>query len=193
MTRFSLQNFRSPAALTCFLLTIVIGVALDQWSKVVAFDRLSSGVIRTDESVRVVDPRTVAFIPGWLHFDVTANPGAVFGIGQGQRALFVAVSVAAILFILYLFATSDRQRVYQVILGMLMAGVLGNLYDRLEFGYVRDMIHALPDWPRLFPWIFNVADSLLCVGVVLMIIYSFLHKPESVEQPQGARPGFPVQ
>lgn len=186
MARFSFQNFRSPAALACFLLTVVIGVALDQWSKVEAFARLSSGVTRIDESVRVVDPRTVAFIPGWLHFDVTANPGAVFGIGRGQRALFVTVSVAAILFILYLFATSDRQRVYQVILGMLMAGVLGNLYDRLEFGYVRDMIHALPDWPRLFPWIFNVADSLLCVGVALMILYSFLHHPEKAQRPQPA-------
>lgn len=180
MTHLSFRNFRSPGALSCFLLTAVIGFALDQWSKVEAFDKLSGGgVVRMDDSVRPLDPHTVRFIPGWLHFDVTANQGAVFGIGQGQRALFVAVSVAAIVFILYLFATSGRQRTYQVILGMLMAGVLGNLYDRLRYGYVRDMIHALPDWPKLFPWIFNVADSLLCVGVALMILYSFLHQPES--------------
>jgi len=111
MTHLSFQNFRSPAALACFLLTAVIGFALDQWSKVEAFDKLSGGgVVRMDDSVRPLDPHTVRFIPGWLHFDVTANQGAVFGIGQGQRALFVAVSVAAIVFILYLFATSGRQR-----------------------------------------------------------------------------------
>src|SRR2546421_495129 len=62
-----------------------------------------------------------------------------------------------------------------VILGMLLAGVLGNMYDRVVFGYVRDMIHALPRWPKLFPWIFNVADVMLCTGVGLMVLYSLLH------------------
>jgi signal peptidase II len=60
---------------------------------------------------------------------------------------------------------------------MLLAGVLGNLYDRLMLGYVRDMIHALPRWPNFFPWIFNVADSLLCVGVTLIILYNLV-RPE---------------
>jgi signal peptidase II len=70
---------------------------------------------------------------------------------------------------------------------MLLAGVLGNMFDRILFGYVRDMIHALPRWPKLFPWIFNVADSLLCVGVFLMIVYSFVHRPQSKPalQPQS--------
>jgi signal peptidase II len=70
-----------------------------------------------------------------------------------------------------LFLNSRRQWFYQIVLGMLMAGVLGNLYDRLMFGYVRDMVYALPRW-GVFPWIFNVADSLLCVGVGIMIVYS---------------------
>jgi signal peptidase II len=136
---------------------------------------------------RPVDPRTDVVVPGWLQFDVTANQGAVFGIGQGQRALFVTVSIAAIAFIGYLFATSGRQRLYQIILGLLLAGVIGNLYDRVQFGYVRDMIHALPDKTIFgrpaFPWIFNVADSLLCAGVFLMIVYSFLHNPGKTQEP----------
>ena len=135
------------------------------------------------------------FIPNWLHWTYTENHGAVFGSGQGLRWLFVGVSVLAIGFLFYLFATSGRQRVYQVLVGILMAGVLGNLYDRLTYGYVRDMIHALPGWKwpdwmvrslpdawrwkyqDVFPWIFNVADTLLCVGVFLMIVYSVLHRP----------------
>ena len=165
MSHASVRNFRSPLALGCFLLTAVIGFALDQWAKVAAFRELS-------------DERRIQFIPGWVEFQITKNHGAVFGIGQGQRALFTAVSAAAIVFIFYLFATSGRRCGYQIILGMLLAGVLGNLYDRLEYGYVRDMIHALPRWPGLFPWIFNVADSMLCVGVALMILYSFLHNPD---------------
>jgi len=165
--------------------TAIAGYSVDQWAKVVAFDKLAGGVVMTDGRPMPLYHRTVVFIPGWLQFDVTANIGAVFGIGQGQRTLFVLVSIAAILFIFYLFATSGKQRFYQVVLGMLLAGVLGNLYDRVEFGYVRDMIHALPDKTIFgrpaFPWIFNIADSLLCTGVALMIVYSFFQDPRKAK------------
>ena len=53
---------------------------------------------------------------------------------------------------------------HQIVLGMLLAGVVGNLYDRIHFGFVRDMIYVFPRW-GIFPYIFNVADSLLCTGV----------------------------
>ena len=167
---------RSPAALSRFLLVTVVGLAVDLWTKVWAFRELAYNQTTLGGQVRV-DSRTYPLIPGWLHFHCTANEGAVFGIGQGNRWLFVGVSVLAIAFLTYLFATSGRQRFYQFILGMLMAGVLGNMYDRYHYGYVRDMIHALPRWPNAFPWIFNVADSLLCVGVFLMIVYSLFLAP----------------
>ena len=199
---------RSPAALSRFLLVMVIGLVVDLWTKVWAFKALvfnqatvphTSGV---GESVRV-DSRTFELIPGWLHFHCTANEGAVFGIGQGNRWLFVIVSVLAIAFLTYLFATSGRQRFYQVVLGMLLAGVLGNMYDRIVFGYVRDMIHALPGWHwpgqwqvpvlkypgdgrEVFPFIFNVADILLCVGVGLMIVYSLFTNPAKDDAKSGA-------
>ena len=186
------DSFRSPAALARLLVTTAIGLAADLLTKVWAFDRLMYNRITADDGSVHVQSHTYALIPGWLHFHVTANQGAVFGMGQGNRWLFVAVSAMAIGFLLYLFATSaPRQRAYQVIVGMLLAGVLGNLYDRLFFGYVRDMIymlpgHAWPDWVArllpgqawargpVFPWIFNVADALLCTGVALMLAYSLV-------------------
>jgi signal peptidase II len=163
---------KSPASLHRFVLTIVIGVALDQWSKFYAISQLSQWQSYDFQGRIDFHTRIHPFIPGWLQFEVIPNYGAVFGLGQGKRVLFIVVSVAAILFIGYLFSVSGRQRVYQIILGMLLAGVLGNLYDRATLGYVRDMIHALPQW-GVFPYIFNIADSLLCVGVGLMIIHSF--------------------
>lgn len=175
MTAPSLDNFRRPAALARFLLTMAVGLGIDLWTKVLAQTHLNGS-------------EPIEFIHGWLHFTYTVNRGAVFGIGQGQRPLFLVVSVLAILFLSYLFATSGRQRFYQVVLGMLLAGVLGNLYDRYHFGYVRDMIHALPRWPNAFPWIFNVADSLLCVGVFFMIVYSLFFAPKVSDE----RRGFPV-
>lgn len=166
---------RSPLAIASFLLTAAIGIALDQWSKIFAFKTLGDTPWWDDRGMVHVPSRVYDFIPGWLNFEVTANQGAVFGMGQGKRMLFIAVSIAAIFFIFYLFSVSGRQHFYQIILGMLLAGVIGNLYDRARFGYVRDMIHALPRWDKLFPYIFNVADTLLCVGVGLMILHSFLH------------------
>jgi lipoprotein signal peptidase len=175
-------NLRSPAALLRFIVPTVLGLALDAWSKAVAENTLSDGSV--DQ-----------FIPGWLNFRYTMNHGAVFGLGQGQRWLFIGVSILAIGFLTYLFLNSGRQRFYQIILGMLLAGVLGNMADRIRFGYVRDMIYALPDWHwpgawtlmiinypagpdrDVFPWIFNVADTLLCAGVCLMVVYSLVHRP----------------
>jgi lipoprotein signal peptidase len=172
---FSLANFRSSRALTIFLLATAIGLGLDLWSKYAAFHHLAHSP-------------GYEFIPGWLHFTTLTNEGAVFGLAEGRRILFLTVSVAAIAFLLYLFATSGRQWFYQIILGMLLAGVLGNMYDRLRYGHVRDMIHALPQWPKLFPWVFNVADVLLCTGVALMVLYSLLQKDrrdgEGSDRPQ---------
>jgi signal peptidase II len=175
------DNFRSPLGLTLFLGTTAVGVALDLWTKALAVRYLENA---TSE---------YALIPNWLHFTFTKNEGAVFGLGQGQRPLFLLVSVGAIVFLTYLYAISAKRRFQQFVLGMLMAGVIGNMYDRLVLGYVRDMIHALPHvyWPGfiaehlppelarggVFPWIFNVADTLLCVGVFLMVVYSFVARP----------------
>jgi lipoprotein signal peptidase len=185
------ENFKSPSALACFFLTCALGLSLDLYTKWYAFQALAPHAAGVQDD----RPRIVRFIPNWVHFEITTNRGAVFGLGQGQKALFLAVSVLALIALLYLFANSRRQRFYQFILGMLLAGVLGNAYDRLVFGHVRDMIHALPGWTwpgtwqapllnypghgrEVFPFIFNVADILLCVGVGLMIVYSLFAAPE---------------
>ncbi len=152
---------RSPAALARLIVTAVLGLTLDLWTKSLAQKNLAN-------------QPPINFIPGWLNFEFVGNHGAVFGIAQGDRWIFLIVSVGALIFLAGLFATSGRRPFYQIILGLLLAGVVGNLYDRILFGYVRDMIHALPRWPNFFPWIFNVADSLLCVGVGLMLLHSFL-------------------
>jgi len=113
--------------------------------------------------------------------------------------------VVAVAFLAYLFSASRKdQPGLQIILGMLLAGVLGNLYDRVYLGYVRDMIHIFPGhrWPdaiaqhlpafwttpEWFPWIFNIADSLLCVGVALMLIHGMIHAPKPAPEAPAQQP-----
>lgn len=172
------DNFRSGPALTRFLLTAIVGLGLDLWTKAYAFSALGEF-----QNGRLVDSRVYPLIPGWLHFEVTTNIGAVFGLGQGHRLLFLSVSIIAIGFLFWLFAKSDNRRWQQVFLGMLLAGVMGNMYDRVIYGYVRDMVHILPAW-GVFPWIFNVADVLLCTGVALMVLSS-LFEPMREKTPDA--------
>jgi signal peptidase II len=197
--RIPTDNFKSPAALARFFLVCLVGLGLDLWTKTYSFAHLAPAHAAVSDE----RPRVVPFIPGWVQFEITTNKGAVFGVGQGQKWLFLSVSVLAIGFLSYLFATSERQRFYQFILGMLLAGVLGNMYDRIVFSHVRDMIHALPGWHwpgtwniggypgrdrDVFPFIFNVADILLCVGVGLMVVYS-VFTPSGKKQDEATAAG----
>jgi signal peptidase II len=194
------SNWTCPGAVARFCLTGAIGITIDLSVKHWAEVRLGA----PDDFGRMP---SIMVIPGWLQLELTSNHGAALGFFQGYRWLFLIVSVIAIAFLGWLFHTSRReQRGYQIILGMLLAGVLGNMYDRVCLGYVRDMIHLFPGsrfppfiaqhlppfWstPEWFPWIFNVADSLLCVGVGLMLIHSFIyggpHEPgNSTQSPPG--------
>jgi signal peptidase II len=113
-------------------------------------------------------------VPGLLDMRLTINTGAVFGRAQGGRWLFISVSVIALAVIGAVFARSpSRSWVLHVGLALVLAGALGNLYDRVRFAAVRDMLHMLPQ-TDLWPWIFNIADASLMVGVGLLLVRSFI-------------------
>src|SRR5688572_23530764 len=96
-----LDNFRSPAALARLLLTTVLVLVVDLWSKAYAWQAMHiAGPSPADYPKRFVrSTDAYEILPGWLHFKLTINEGAVFGLGQGHRWVFVTVSVAAIAFL----------------------------------------------------------------------------------------------
>jgi signal peptidase II len=148
------------------------GLALDLWTKSDIFSRLES-------SGR--DGFTI--IKGFLCFQLTENPGAAFGIAAGQRTMLITVSVAALVVVLavFLFAGTER-RIFHVALGLFAAGVCGNLYDRVfNGGLVRDFIDVVY-WPGRHWPAFNVADSMLCIAVALLIL-SGLSTRQSCQKP----------
>ena len=124
--------------------------------------------------------------PGVFGFQTSLNEGALFGMGQGMVALFGGLSVLAALGVLYwLFvAGAARDRLLTVALACVMAGVLGNLYDRfglpgLEWNGLDGIhqagqhVYAVRDWILMVPFGFhwpnyNIADSLLVCGAGLL-------------------------
>jgi signal peptidase II len=110
------------------------------------------------------------------------NTGAAFGSFRGNNTFFIVISCVALVIVLGLLLraqTPDRWR--DVSLALLLAGILGNLTDRLLYGHVIDFLLVDLHVPYAHPWpAFNVADSCISVAVVLFIVHSFW-KPKSSE------------
>ena len=136
-----------------------------------ALDQLTKQmVLRT---VQPDDPRII--VQGFLHLVNVTNTGAAFGSFKDKNTFFVVLSCCALLFVLTLLLrrrTPDAWR--DVSLALLLAGVLGNLTDRLLYGHVIDFLLFNLHVPLADPWpAFNVADACICVAVVCFIIHSF--------------------
>ncbi len=112
------------------------------------------------------------------------NTGAAFGILQGQGGIFVVIAVVVIVGVLmYLRQLPSDQWAVKLCLGLMLGGAVGNLVDRLQFsGQVTDfLLFSLPVGGRVFEWpAFNVADSCIVVGVILM---AFLLLREENQRP----------
>jgi len=124
-------------------------------------------------------PLPIVIIQGYIRFFIAFNDGAVAGVASGKTPLLIAVTIAALFFLFWMFSVSlANQKLYHFAMGMLIGGAMGNLYDRLfNNGYVVDFIEVdLHFWPAN-PWpTFNIADILLCLGVGIMLISILKHK-----------------
>jgi signal peptidase II len=137
---------------------------LDLWTKKIAFDYLKRQ-----------DTNAVPVIDGFLQLVIRLNKGAAFGMASGHTHLLIAISAIALAIILAIFLFGGiRQRLMHIALGLFAAGVCGNLYDRVfNHGFVRDFIDVVY-WPGKHWPAFNLADTMLCVGVGLLIISNLL-------------------
>jgi signal peptidase II len=168
-----------------FLVIVGGGTAVDLATKALVFERFH-------------DPQRPAsqawWIDGVLGIQTSFNNGALFGMLQGFQWLFVVLSLAAFFGIVFwLFFKKGAESLLMLItMSLICAGILGNLYDRLGFGYreiyevhqryaVRDWIHFrwegisfLDPWPN-----FNIADSMLVCGAITLFLMAFLTKNPS--------------
>ena len=140
----------------------IAGITADLWSKS-AVHRWLAALPGNEHSI----------VDGFVKFVIRHNNGAAFSIAQGKTTILIAVSVVALVMIIGIFLFGHiHSRVMQVALALFTAGIIGNFYDRaFNDGFVRDFIDVYwrgHHWPA-----FNIADSMLCVGVGLIILCSF--------------------
>jgi signal peptidase II len=136
--------------------------ALDQWTKQLV--------------LRFIDPdRPRTLISGFFSLVNVTNTGAAFGSFRNNNTFFIVISSVALLVVLVLLLRQRLPDVWcDVSLALLLAGILGNLTDRLLYGHVIDFLLFNLHVPHANPWpAFNVADSCISIAVVLFIIHSF--------------------
>ena len=113
--------------------------------------------------------QSASFLPGFINIVTVHNEGAAWGMFSGaQTFLIILTFVFMGLLIWFMIAEKSKNPIFHVALGFVFAGCLGNLVDRLAFGYVRDFLHF--EFWSSFP-VFNIADICLTVGVILFLVY----------------------
>ncbi|GAC1337308.1 MAG: signal peptidase II [Isosphaeraceae bacterium] len=128
--------------------------------------------------------RHLVVVPNVLDLRTSFNAGALWGLGNDlphSSAVFAVASIIAGVFIYYyLFVLGNAgDRRQTIALALIMAGAIGNCYDRIAFGHVRDFVHIHVDSIG-FNWaIFNFADNMLVFGAIFLMILALRPEPET--------------
>lgn len=118
---------------------------------------------------------SIPLIPGVFHLTYVQNTGAAFGFLREKTLFFIAVAVLVLGFIIFLIPRLPRGNLFlRVVFGLLLGGALGNLIDRIRFGYVVDFLDF-----RIWP-VFNIADMAIVVGVCFLVWVILFRTPEGV-------------
>lgn len=150
----------------------VIAIVLDQWSKLAVVSSM-----KYLESIEIMP---------FFNLVHVRNQGAAFSFlsdaGGWQRWLFAGLAfVISIVITIWIAKLKKQEVLLAVSLSLVLGGAIGNLIDRVAYGYVIDFLDVYYQnwhWPA-----FNIADSAICIGVFLMILESFgIGRPEEAEE-----------
>lgn len=156
------------------LILIVLIVFADQLTKwlAVIYLRNSAGV---------------DVIPGILRFEYTENRGMAFGMLDGHRWVFMILTTVVVIgLLIFLWRKPPKSKLCLYALVFIVGGGIGNMIDRCLLGYVIDFIYPCMI-PRIWPWIFNVADSFVTVGTGMLMLYLILDLVREVRTERQAK------
>lgn len=116
---------------------------------------------------------SASFLPGFINFLVVHNNGAAWNSFAGMQVLLIVLtSLVLALFVVFFALRYKKQgekvsKLLAVAFGFVVGGSLGNLFDRIAFGYVRDFLNfEFMSFP-----VFNLADTFVCIGMILLVVY----------------------
>ena len=152
----------------CFVIAAAV-VVIDQITKVIAVDKLLGN-------------GSYEFIPGILHFTYVENDGMALGLLDNARWVFMVVSSVAIIgMIVYMILKRPESKFASVAMALIIGGGIGNMIDRFFYNgvlpgtvgekVVRDFIDVRM-FGDLWPWVFNFADSCVCVGGAILFVWA---------------------
>lgn len=140
-----------------FLIFSILILVVDRILKIIVFKNLYIG-------------SSLPVVKGLLHITPTYNKGAAFGLfKESPSFILVTTSSVAAVFIIYIIL-AKKPKSYLLLSGLflILSGAIGNLIDRIRYGYVMDFID-LRIWP-----VFNIADSSITTGACLILLYLFI-------------------
>ena len=141
---------------------------------IITADQISKSLIKSTMTLYDVIP----VIPGFFQLNYITNKGMAFGINLPVGiSFFSGISLIITCFLVWiLWRERKNNLLVRISLAFILGGAIGNLIDRILFGEVVDFFDFMIGD---FHWyIFNIADSAVTVGIILMLFYSFLFKPK---------------
>ena len=149
------------------MLVLLIGLAI------LLLDQLTKQAVR--ENLVYGESRPV--IEGFFNLVYVRNDGAAWNILSGHGLILILISVAVlVLLVVYRKHFLQEQLSHKILFGLMIAGIAGNLIDRIRFGWVTDFLDF--EFGSYHYPSFNVADSAICIAVVLYIAFNFFEKKE---------------
>lgn len=153
--------------ISCMIMILLI-IAFDQITKYFA-------------SLKLADGSVAKFIPGVVQFKYAENTGMAFSMLSGARWVFIALTVVVCVGVFYyLFSNRCKSLWLYWSLGVILSGGIGNLIDRIRFGYVVDFIE--PTFVNFA--IFNIADCAVTCGAVVLVGYLLYDAFKDVKKPK---------
>lgn len=107
-------------------------------------------------------------IKGFLSFNYLQNTGAAWSILEGKQYLLIGITIAMLILVYNMSFSYENKLLNNITFGLLFGGIIGNLFDRVLYGFVRDFIDI-----RIFGYnfpIFNIADMAIVIGVIILIV-----------------------
>lgn len=149
-------------------IVVILGVALDQFTKHLAVSHLQDGPI--------------VLIDGVFQLQYLENRGAAFGMLQNQQVFFIIISIITLLVVAFIYIQLPKSKHFlplRICMMALVAGAIGNMIDRIRLQYVVDFFYfELIDFP-----IFNVADIFATVATIaLIVLFLFYYTEEDLDR-----------